>query len=74
MSAMTASKTVYIPSMGSLKVSLNQPEELEHRHIEVMLISVRIFRQESLVERILMKRFSQVGRYVDIFRSPGYIL
>ena len=34
---------VYILSMGSLEVSLNRREELEHRHIKVVLISVRMF-------------------------------
>ena len=31
---------VYIPSMGSFEVDLNRREELEHGHIEVMLMSV----------------------------------
>ena len=38
--------TVYIPSMGSLEVGVNRREELGHRHIQVMLISVRICQQE----------------------------
>ena len=44
--------TVYILSMGSLEVGLNWREVLEHRHVEVMLISVRICRQEPQVYRI----------------------
>ena len=47
---------VYIPSMGSVEVGLNQREELEHRHIEVMFISVLFFPQEPLVDRIRIKR------------------
>ena len=34
--------SVYISSMGSLEVCLSRREVLEHRHIEVMLISFRI--------------------------------
>ena len=37
--------------MGSFEVILNQREVLEHRHIAVMLIGVRICRQESVVNR-----------------------
>ena len=51
--------TVYIPSMGSLEVGLNQREVLTHGHIEVMLISVRVHRQELQVDRI---RMNQVAR------------
>ena len=51
--------TEYIPSMGSLEVGLYQREELEHRHIDMMLISVRICRQELQIDRILMKRVAR---------------
>ena len=50
---------VYIPSMGSLEVGLNRREELEHRHIEVVSINVRIWRQEPVVERIRVKRITR---------------
>ena len=73
---------VYIPSMGSLEVSLNRREALDHRHIEVMVISVRIFRQEPLVESIRMKRVTrgrtaglEVLSFVDIdISSIRYLL
>ena len=50
---------VYILLMGSLEVCLDQPEELEYWHIEVMVISVRIFRQEPLLGKIRMKRVAR---------------
>ena len=46
---------VYIPWMGSLEVGLSPREELEHRHIEVMLMNVRIWRQGPVVETIRVK-------------------
>ena len=56
---------VYLPPMGSLEVGPNRQEELEHGHIEVMLISVQIWRQEPLVERIRMKRVAR-GRLAGL--------
>ena len=43
-------------STGSFEVVLNRHEVLEHWHVEVISIGVRIHRQESKVERIRMKR------------------
>ena len=51
--------TEYIPSMGSLEVGLRRREELEHRHMEGMFISVRICPQEPEVDRIRMKRVAR---------------
>ena len=51
--------SVYILSIHSLEVGLNRPEELEHRHIEVMLINVQVWRQEPLVKRIRMKQIAR---------------
>ena len=42
--------------MGSFEVILNRREVIEHRHVEVMPIGVRIRRQESEVHRNRMKR------------------
>ena len=50
---------MYILSMGSLEVGLNQREELEHRHIEVVFINVRIWRHEPVVERIRVNRVTR---------------
>ena len=50
---------VYVPSRRSLEVDLNRREELEHRHIKVMLIDVRILRQEPEAVKIRMKRVAR---------------
>ena len=57
---------VDVTSMGSLVLSLNGREVLEHRHMEVMSISVQICRQESLVNRIQMKRVAR-GRTAGLW-------
>ena len=46
---------MYIASMGSLEVGLNRRKQVEHRHIEVALINVRIWQQEPEVEKIWVK-------------------
>ena len=55
--------------MGSFEVIVNRREVLEHRHVEVMSIGVRIRRQESLVDRIQMKRVT-CGRTVGLELLP----
>ena len=45
--------------MGNFKVGLNRRRVLEHRHMEVMRISARIRQQESLVDRIRMRRVAR---------------
>ena len=47
---------VYIPSMGNFKVGLNWREELERRHIKVVLINVLIWQQDLVVGRIRVKQ------------------
>ena len=47
---------VYIRSMGSLEVGLNWREDLEQPHIEVVLISIRIWQQKPVVKRMRVKR------------------
>ena len=42
--------------MGNLRVGLRRRKELEHRHIELMLINARIGRQQPLFERIRIRR------------------
>ena len=46
-------------SMGSFEVIMDGREVLEHRYIEVMLIDVRIRRQEPVVDRVRMKRVAR---------------
>ena len=46
---------VYILLMSSLEVSLHRRGEFEHRHVQVVSINIRIWRQEPVFERIRMK-------------------
>ena len=46
----------YPASMGSFEVVMDQREVLEKRHIEVMLIDVRIRQQELVVDRVRVER------------------
>ena len=50
---------VEIVSMGSLEVMMDRREVLEHRYIEVMLVEVRICRQEPVVDRIWMEQVAR---------------
>ena len=54
---------------GSFEVVVNRPEVLEHRYVEVMSIGVQICWQESLVDRIWMKRVAG-GRTVGLDLLP----
>ena len=55
--------------MGSLEVIVNWREVLEHRHVEVMLVRVRIRRQEPVVDRIRMERVTR-GRTAGLQLLP----
>ena len=45
-----------LASMGSFEVIMDWREVIEHRYIEVMLVDVRIRRQETVVDRVRMER------------------
>ena len=67
---------VYILSMSSLEVSLNWQEKFEHRHVEVVSVNARIWRQATVFEKIPMKRITggrtagfELLSFVDIHMS-----
>ena len=55
--------------MGSFEVIMNRPEPLEHRHIEVVLVDVRIRRQELVVDRVRLERVAR-GRTAGLQLLP----
>ena len=58
-----------VASMGSVEVIMDWREVLEHRYIEVVLVDVRIRRQELVVDRVRVERVAR-GRTAGVKLLP----